>query len=587
MKTWFVPFLKKHWRGLVLAACFSVAALLCGAGLLFTSGYLISRAALRPENILMIYVPIVGVRTFGIFRAVFQYAGRLSGHDTILRILSEMRNRLYKTLEPSALFARSKYRTGDILGILSDDIEHLQDVYLRTVIPAVSALMIYVLWIGLLGYMDGRFAFFTALYLLILLIVFPAASLIWTGHSHERLSQGRHLLYERLTDAVLGAGDWMLSGRQESFLSRHEALEHQVLAIERRLKTMGKWRDFISQLVIGACVISTVYWAGNMVPAHHMDRTFIAAFVLAFLTIAESLVPVSEAVERCPQYKEAFKRLKKLETAGPAESAEEQEEIWGNPAAQIDIRVDHLFFKHAENERWAVQDVSLDIAQGQQVALIGRSGAGKSTLIHLIYGALVPGRGRVRLNGTPAHLIGTRMSEQISVLNQNPHLFDTSVINNLALGSEQATREEIMHAAELVGLHDLIAGLPQGYETQMHETGDIFSGGEQERLALARILLRKAPVVILDEPTVGLDPITEKALLSTIFKTLRGKTLIWITHHLAGTEEMDQVVFMEDGKIVMEGKHDLLMETNNRYRRLYQLDVPENLKQALSQIDKT
>lgn len=582
MKTWFVPYMKKHWRGLLLAACFSVAALLCAAGLLFTSGYLISRAAQRPENILMIYVPIVGVRTFGIFRAVFQYAGRLFGHDTILRILSEMRTRLYKTLEPGALFVRSKYRTGDVLGILSDDIEHLQDIYLRTVIPAVSALMIYAFWIGLLGYADGSFAFLTALYLLILLIIFPAASLLWTGRSHERLSRSRHDLYEKLTDAVLGAGDWVMSGRQRSFLSSHEALESQVVDEERRLKAMRRWRDFISQIVIGLCVISMVYWTGNMVSDHHMDRTLIAAFVLAVFTIAESLVPVSEAVERYPQYKDAFRRLRNLETNRFTNLQEASEEIWENTSEHMDIRADHLFYRYTEDDRWAVNDISLDIAQGQRIALIGRSGAGKSTLIHLIYGALVPDRGRVTLNGTPAHRIGSLMSKQISVLNQNPHLFDTSVINNLALGSEKATKEEIMHAAGLVGLHDLITGLPNGYETQMHETGDIFSGGEQERLALARILLRKTPVVILDEPTVGLDPMTEKELLSTIFRTLEGKTLIWITHHLVGTEKMDQVIFMEDGKIVMAGKHDSLLKTNGRYRRLYQLDVPEHLKKVLS-----
>ncbi|WP_332237515.1 thiol reductant ABC exporter subunit CydC [Sporolactobacillus sp. KGMB 08714] len=581
MKTWFVPYMKKHWRGLFLAACFSVAALLCAAGLLFTSGYLISRAALRPENILMIYVPIVGVRTFGIFRAVFQYASRLSGHDTILRILSEMRTRLYKMLEPTAFFFRSKYRTGDVLGILSDDIEHLQDIYLRTVIPGVSALMIYVLWIGLLGYVDVSFAFLTALYLLILLVVFPALSLLWSGRSHERLSRTRHLLYEKLTDAVLGAEDWMMSGRQKSFLSSHEVLESQVMVLERRLHAMRRWRDLISQVVIGVCVISMVYWTGSMAADHRMDRTLIAAFVLAVFTITESLVPVSEAVERYPQYKDAFKRLRTIETGRPADLQEEPPQAWKKTAERIDIRADHLFYRYGEDGRWAIHDVSLNIAQGQRVALIGRSGAGKSTLTHLIYGSLVPERGRVTLNGTPAHRIGSLMPKQISVLNQNPHLFDTSVINNLALGSENASEKEIMNAARLVGLHDLILSLPNGYETQMHETGDIFSGGEQERLALARILLRKAPVVILDEPTVGLDPTTEKELLSTIFRTLAGKTLIWITHHLVGAEKMDQVVFMEDGEIVMEGTHDRLLQTNSRYRRLYQLDVPEHLKQML------
>jgi ATP-binding cassette subfamily C protein CydC len=173
------------------------------------------------------------------------------------------------------------------------------------------------------------------------------------------------------------------------------------------------------------------------------------------------------------------------------------------------------------------------------------------------------------------------MSEYIAVLDQNPHLFDTSVRNNLALGNEQATEEELVQAAKAVGLHELIEQLPKGYRTQMHEAGSIFSGGEQERLALARILLKQTPVVILDEPTVGLDPITEKKLLQTIFSTLKGKTLIWITHHLTGAEKMDQIFFMENGRFCMKGDHRHLMRTYPRYRRLYQLDVPDHLKHML------
>jgi ATP-binding cassette subfamily C protein CydC len=180
-------------------------------------------------------------------------------------------------------------------------------------------------------------------------------------------------------------------------------------------------------------------------------------------------------------------------------------------------------------------------------------------------------------------MIGEMRSKQISVLSQNPHLFDTSVLNNLALGSPQATIDDVVRAAKLVGLHQLIEKLPEGYHTQMHEAGSIFSGGERERLALARILLRNAPVVILDEPTVGLDPITERTLLKTIFKTLEGKTLIWITHHLTGTEKMDQVLFMENGSIHLKGQHAQLMRESDRYRSLYELDVPKHLRQAIEE----
>ncbi len=162
----------------------------------------------------------------------------------------------------------------------------------------------------------------------------------------------------------------------------------------------------------------------------------------------------------------------------------------------------------------------------------------------------------------------------LAVLNQKAYLFHTSVLNNIRLGNPDATDEEVYQVAEQVQLHQMMKELPNGYATNMNETGQRFSGGERQRIALARILLQKTPVVIMDEPTVGLDPITENKLLATIFETLKGKTIIWVTHHLAGMEKMDRILFMDQGKITMAGNHQQLLENEERYRRLYQLDHP-------------
>lgn len=578
MKKWVFPYLKKFWPRLLLSAILGFMALFCAAGLLFTSGYLISKAALRPENILLIYVPIVGVRAFGIFRAFFRYTSDLASHDTVLRILSVMRTRLYSILEPAALFIRSKFRTGDLLGILSDDIEHLQNLYLTTALPAASAVLIYGMWISLLGWMDGLFALMMGLYLSILLVVFPLLSLLFTNKFRRQFSVQRHHLYEKLTDAVLGAGDWMLSGRQKDFLNQFMTEENNISQIENRLHRIRRWREFISELLIGGSVIALLIWSQHMAASGHMSRTLIAAFVLVTFTIAESLIPVSEAVEQLPQYRESLSRLRRTETM-PEKGTEGPDEKgrMSLPEAPIVIHADDLCFKYGKQENWAIDHVSLDVRQGERIALIGRSGAGKTTLTHLIYGALKPSQGTVTLNGAPAWQIGRHISSIISVLNQNPHLFDTSVKNNIALGNEQASREEIVQAAKWVGLHERILQLPHGYDTQMHEAGAIFSGGQQQRLALARIILRNTPVVILDEPTVGLDPITEKNLLQTFFTLLKGKTLIWITHHLVGAGKMDRIIFLENGAVRMAGTHRKLLKDSRRYRELYRLDVPDHL----------
>ncbi|GAY78757.1 transport ATP-binding protein CydD [Sporolactobacillus inulinus] len=580
MNEWLTPSLKKHWRGLLLATVLSLFALLCAAGLLFTSGYLISKAALRPENILMIYVPIVAVRTFGTFRAVFNYAGRLASHNTILKILSEMRAHLYEKLEPSALYIRSKYKTGKILSALSDDIEHLQDLFLRTILPCCCGLIIYAAWIAVLGFFDLRFAFLMALYLLLLVVVFPLVSLIRMRHHYQRIAKSRHELYEQLTDAVLGAADWMMSGRQNQFLRHYEQLENETRQEERAVSSFRKRRDFIAQVLIGICVIGLVVWSGGMSHTGALQPTLIAAFSLVIFSVAEAFVPLSEAVERVPQYERALARLKEIEAPAQHESDEtcDRREL---PEGSLTIDVSHVSFRYSQNSDWAVHDVSLHLEPGTKLALIGRSGAGKSTLTHLIYGNLKPDEGAVTLNGLAAQSLGPNRSLQFSVLSQNPHLFDTSVLNNLTLGSPDATFDEAVAAAKEVGLHQLIEQLPNGYQTQVHEAGAIFSGGEQERVALARTLLRDTPVVILDEPTVGLDPITERELLQKIFDTLKGKTLIWVTHHLIGAEQMDHILFMEHGRAMMQGTHEQLLQKSSRYGKLYELDVPVRLRKSI------
>ncbi len=550
----------------------------CAASLMFTSGYLISKSALRPENILMVYVPIVLVRTFGTSRAVLHYVERLVGHDTILRMISHLRVRLYRLLEPQALFIRSRFRTGDMLGVLADDIEHLQNVYLRIVFPGAAAFVVFALSVAALGCFDGRFALLAAVYLLILGLLLPAVSLAVMRKSHARIKRQRGGLYRKLTDAVLGMNDWVVSGRAASFIQSYEADEAEMARLERRTGDWTRRRNAIAQGVVGLMAVSMIYWAGQQAADQRIAATLIAAFVLVVFPVADVFLPLSEAVEKLPQYRESLNRLSGIgrqddsREGAPGGSDGGAATVW--PAAHI--QVDNACYQYEAGSRREIDHVSLDLPQGKKIALIGRSGAGKSTLLKLVQGALVPAQGRVAVNGIPAHSLGDGISGVISVLNQSPHLFDTSVANNIRLGKPEASEEDIRLAAKLVKLDALIESLPAGYRTPMHETGQRFSGGERQRIALARILLQDTPVVLLDEPTVGLDPRTERELLATIFDTLRDKSLIWVTHHLAGAERMDEIIFMENGRVEMRGTHAELMERYPRYRNLYHLDRPND-----------
>jgi len=575
---WLRPYLRRYCGRFALIIFLGMLTVLCASALMFTSGFLISKSAARPENILMVYVPIVLVRTFGIGRAVVHYVERLVGHDAVLRILSKMRVRLYRILEPQALFIRSRFRTGDVLGVLADDIEHLQNVYVRTIFPSIVAIVMYAAGIAALGWFDLPFALLMALYIAVLVFILPWISLWFTRRKHRLMKQERSGLYRKLTDAVLGMSDWVISGRAPQFVDSYEADEARVARIDRDLRMWARWRTLIAQSVVGLTVITMVYWAGGQAADGNMPAVMIAAFGLVVFPLMDAFLPVSEAVEKLPQYEDSLERLSGMgeapveQTVGSA--ANVKPELLQQARESTHIRLDQVSFRHAGSASLTIDGVSLDVPQGKKIALIGRSGAGKSTLSTLIQGALMPESGSVMINNVRADEYGEHIPEILSVLNQRPHLFDTTVANNIRLGRRSASDEEIRQVAEQVKLNTLIASLPKGYDTAMMETGQRFSGGERQRIALARVLLQRTPVVILDEPTVGLDPKTERELLGTMFETMKGKSLIWITHHLVGVEQMDEIVFIENGQVEMRGSHAELMEQYPRYRNLYHLDRP-------------
>ncbi|MED4226791.1 thiol reductant ABC exporter subunit CydC [Neobacillus cucumis] len=568
---WILPYLRQH-RGLfLLSILLGSLTTLFGGALMFTSGYLISKAATRPESILMVYVPIVGVRTFGIGRAVLNYTERLIGHSLVLKILSSLRVKLYQLVEPQALLLRSRFRTGDLLGVLANDIEHLQDFYLKTMFPAIISIIIYAVLIACAGIFSLSFAALLSIFVGLILFLSPFLSILYIKSKKEQLKQGRNQSYLQFTEAILGISDWIFSGQFMKFIQRYGAHERQLLKLEKKIHSFVNVRDFINQLILGLVVIFTVYSANEFSIAGKVPPTLIAAFGLIMVSLLESFLPIASAISDTPIYQDSIKRLTSMQAVKLDKEPELLEQEWSN-LSEVTLSAKEITFGY--EGKTLLDNLSLTINQGEKVAIIGRSGSGKSTLLKLIYGALTPTSGSISLNGQAVDKMDPSISNIISCLHQQAYLFNTSVFNNIRLGNPEAPDEEVYQVARLVQLDEMIKNLPNGYDTIMQETGQRFSGGERQRIALARILLQNTPVVLLDEPTVGLDPITESKLLRTIFETLKGKTIIWVTHHLIGVERMDRVLFMDAGKIAMDGTHQQLFERESRYRRLYHLDRP-------------
>lgn len=574
-RDWIMPYVKRYKYRMLTILLLSMLTVGSAAALMFTSGYLISKSSLRPENILLVYVPIVLVRAFGLGRSVFRYSERLVSHDFILRVLAKMRTRLYHLVEPKAATSKS-LKTGEVLGILAEDIESLQDLYLRTVLPTASAVLLYVISICALGFFSPGFAVLMAIYFFVLVVVMPIFSLLHMRAVNQAYKKDKDELYQYVTDGFLGIHDWLLSGQKKQFFSRFYKRQGTQDMLDKRSKNWSYYREFIGQVIVAAMLVTMLAFGASLFADGRIAGVFIAAFVLVVIPLSEAILPVSNAVEKYPRYEESLNRVTKLEA--DQETAAEPESYEGS-LENVQLTMDDVSFGYEQQGR-VIKNLSLELAQGKKIAIIGKSGAGKSTLLKLLQGMLVPDAGSVQLNGYKAAAIRRDMTKLVSVLNQNPYLFYTSVANNLLLANESATEAEVKAVMKQVKLHDLVASQPEGYQTSMQETGQRFSGGERQRIALARVLLQDTPIVMLDEPTVGLDPITERDLLDTIFTSLAGKSLIWVTHHLVGMEQMDEIIFLEEGKIKMRGTHARLLQESSHYRRLYELDRPAVLQRA-------
>lgn len=565
------PYLKKYQKAMAITILFGVLAVLTSAMLTFTAGFLISKASERPETIMLLTIPIVLTRTFGLSRAVTHYVERLAGHNAVLKILADMRVKLYQMLEPQALMIRSRFQTGDLLGTLADDIEHLQDVYIRTIFPTVVGLCLFVYVTIMFALFDWVFALWIALCLSVVVFVYPLYSLYKLKQHQVKAKEERGHLYRTATDAIFGVSDWMISGRKQEFIESFMQNSREHHETEQGLSFWNQSRSFQLQVFSGIVLVTVAIWAGHAVEQGQMAAAYIAAFTLVTLPVLEGMIPLSHAVERIPAYEASLNRIEDIRKFAPTEELQVEAPV----ANEANIVMKDVAYQYEGSDELALQQISLRIPQGKKVALLGKSGAGKSTLLQLLQGSIEPTVGDVTINGAAPIQYGEDIHHMVGVLNQKPYLFATTVENNIRLGNQDATTEQIEDVIRQVRLDDYIHDLPNGLQTQMEETGQRFSGGERQRIALARILLQDTPVVILDEPTIGLDPITESELVDTILTTLQDKTIIWITHHLTGIEQMDEVIFLDKGQISIQGPHAELMKTNERYQQLYTLDLGE------------
>lgn len=612
--TWVKPFFARYWRVLALALGLGLVAAAFAGGLMFTSGYMISLAATMPFTVLAVHLPSLYVRIFGVGKPLLSYLERLTSHDWALRMTSELRRRLYRTLDEQPASSRAVRKLGEVLGLLAEDIEHIQNLYLRTIYPLVIAWLLYVIVVLALGVFDVAVAASMALLLGVVVFVLPVVSVCVNGARLERSKALKARLYAELTDNVLGVADWMYSGRTEDCQLKQRQLQAQIDEIDFSIARFSRLRDLLSQLVFAGAALVLLLWAASVFGVHAATGAsqggvsaaasalafatpenavahagnWIAAFVLCLFPLIESFSPASEAAMGAITYGESIERLNRLSgaesapadasacgstgapTAPSADPAKQDGE--GERPVDGSLTFSNVSFAYPSSKREVLSELSLQIPAGQRLAVLGRSGAGKSTLVALLRGDFEPKSGEVSVGGVKPFALGDDLARYVGVIQQTPHLFNWTLRENLALAKPSASDEELVEALTRVGLSDLLARLPRGLDTMVDERGKRFSGGERHRIALARVLLSEVGVVVLDEPFAGLDPVTEQDLLDALFEVLEGRTVVLVTHHLQGVSACDRVVFIEEGRVAIDGSPEQLERENAYYRGLLAAD---------------
>lgn len=528
-----------------LAGAITTAA---GIGLLAASGFLIARAAEHP-SVTALTVAVVAVRALGISRGVFRYAERLSTHDVAFRVLGDVRVRIYRRLERLAPAGLHAFRSGDLLTRLVSDVDATQDLFIRGVVPPLAAVLAGGGAVALCGFLLLPAAGLLAFGLIAAGVLLPWLAGALARRAGRRTTAARGELGTQVVDTLSGAADL------HAFDATGAALE-RVLDADRELARQARRNAVVQALGTGLLSLATglTTWAVLLVGVAAVEggslgRVPLAVLVLTALASFEAVAVLPAVAAQLGETRGAAARIGVvLDAPDPISMPEHPLPA---PDRPVTVRLRQVRARYGPQEPLALDGLDLELPPGRRVALVGPSGAGKSTVASVLLRFLDIESGSVTLNG--AELAAYEPDDVRRVIGgvpQDPHVFDTTVKENLLLARRDATDEELREVAAQARLLDWIESLPDGWETHVGVHGATMSGGERQRLALARALLADPALVVLDEPTAHLDPKTRDALLADLLAVTRGRTTLLITHDPAGLDEVDEIVVIDHGTVV-------------------------------------
>ncbi len=537
------------WRKLALASLLGLLGALATVGLLAGAGYVVDRAAFRP-GLGAIAGILAAVEVLAFLRGPLRYGERLVGHDAAFRSLARWRVWLYDRLEPLAPAGLFGWRSGDVLTRVTDDVDTLQDLYLRCLIPVgvtVAAAAVAVVLVAAVLPAAGAVL---AAALLVALSVAPAVA-VATGTAKGREAELRGRLGAEVVDVLRAAPELLAFGREGEALAAVEATDRELTAIARRRAWSTGASGAIVTACLGAAVTAVLAFGVAAVRSHEMGPVMLAVLPLAAVGAFETVPAVAMAAMRANDVVAAGRRL--LDLASIPVPVSDPDEPATLPAGCPQVTLHDARLRYAPDLPWALDGMDFDVAPGERVGLVGASGAGKSSLVHALLRFWPLQEGSASLGGVALDALRQRdVRRTIALVDQDAHVFAGTIRQNVTLGRPQATDLEVDDVLARAQLEGWVATLPDGVDTQVGEDGAQISGGQRRRIALARALLTRAPLLVLDEPTAGLDQQSGARLVEGIVEDARARetSVVLVTHRAADLHHLDRVVVMENGRAV-------------------------------------
>ena len=546
---------------LFLGLVLMITGLASSIGLLTTSGWFLAATAIAGLGTLFnFFYPSASVRGLAISRTLFRYFEKLVTHDATFRILAKLRVQVFEKIIPLSPAVLNRYRNSDLLNRLVSDVDTLDSLYLRLIAPFITAIFVILAMCIGLGFVNAPLALGLGISLLLLVLVIPTIFYQLGKKFGDKLVHSRALYRTQFLEFIQSQAELLLFNAEDKLKDNMAKTEANWQADQQKEANLSGFSTALS-LLLNGLIIAAMLWFSSQAEFGNDEyrMAFIALFTFAALASFEILMPLGSAFLHIGQVIASAERVTDIIEQQPLVTFNGKAEFDQNATTLIEAK--DLSFTYPERQNRALENLNLTIQKGKKIAILGKTGSGKSTLLQLLVRNYDANQGELFLAGKPiADYAEDTLRSQFCFLTQRVHVFSDTLRQNLQFASAvNISDEKMIEVLNQVGLGKLLEQ-EQGLDIWLGDGGRPLSGGEQRRLGLARILLNDAPILLLDEPTEGLDRETERQILRLILAHSENKTLIMVTHRLTAIEQFDELCVIDEAKLIEKGTYSELLQ---------------------------